>query len=148
MTTLKGKAMLGGKGQGPALVTRMPLNVTASFSKPVNLIPGRRAEIRDSLHELFGQNVQGTVLIFPACIGSTFTGMVLMQLMSEDHAPAAIIVQNADSLLVSGAVLAEVWFNKGIPVIEYEGEDIYEKVKNGDRVEIRGDTGEIIIGEA
>jgi len=146
MTTLKGNTMLGGKAKGPALVTKMPLNVTASFSKPINLIPSRRAEIRDSLHELFGQNIQGKVLIFPACIGSTFTGMVLMQLMSEGHAPAAVIVQNADSLLVSGAVLAEVWFKKGIPVIEYQGDEIFEKIKTGDRIEVNGDRGEIKIG--
>jgi predicted aconitase with swiveling domain len=144
MTTLKGKTMLGGRASGPALVTRMPLNVTASFSGPANLLPTRRAEVRDRLHELFGKNIQGKVLIFPACIGSTFTGMVLMQLMKDGHAPAAVIVQNADSLLVSGAVLAEVWFKKGIPVIEYQADDIYEQIKTGDQVEVNGDAGEII----
>ncbi|HUT52384.1 MAG TPA: DUF126 domain-containing protein [bacterium] len=146
METLQGKVMLGGRGSGPALVTRMPMNFTAAFSKPVNLIPSRRAEIQDQHHELFRKNIEGSVLVFPACIGSTFTGMVLMQLMIEGHGPAAVVVQNADPLLVSGAVLAEVWFKKGVPVVEYQGADLFDKIKSGDRVEVDGASGEIRVG--
>ncbi len=146
MITLRGKAMVGGRGAGKALVTRMPINFTAAFTKPHNFIPSRRAEVRDRHHDLFGSSIAGPVLVFPACIGSTFTGMVLMQLMSEDKAPAAIIVQNADSLLVSGAVLAEVWFNKGIPVVEYRSEDLFERIKTGDHVVVDGETGQVTVG--
>jgi predicted aconitase with swiveling domain len=89
--------------------------------------------------------VQGSVLVFPACIGSTFTGMVLMQLMVERRGPAAIVVQNADSLLVSGAVLADAWFEAGVPVVEYKPDDLFEKIKTGDMVEVDGESGEIKI---
>ncbi len=138
--------MVGGHGAGKALVTRMPINFTAALSKPENLMPSRRAEIRDRLHELFGQNLAGSVLVFPACIGSTYTGMVLMQVMTENKGPAAIIVQSADPLLVSGAVLAEVWFGKGVPVVEYPSGDLFEKIKTGNSVEVDGKTGEIAVG--
>ena len=87
----------------------------------------------------------GSVLVFPACIGSTYTGMILLQVMHQGHAPAAMIVQNADALLVSGAVLAEVWFNKGVPIVEYGPEDLFDKISNRDEVEVDGDTGEIRI---
>lgn len=147
MKKLVGTPVLGGKAAGPALVTKMPVNFTAAFSKPANLIPSRRAEIQDRHHDLFGKNIQGSVLVFPACIGSTFTGMVLMQIMSEGHGPAAMIVQNPDSLLVSGAVLAEVWFEKGIPVVRYEGDDVYEIIRTGVKVEVDGDSGEIMVGD-
>ena len=85
------------------------------------------------------------MLVFPTCIGSTFTGMVLMQLMYKKEAPAAMIIQNPDSLLVSGAILAEVWFSCGIPVVEYREKDLYDKIHTGDTVEVNGDTGEIKI---
>ncbi len=145
MTTLKGRAVYGGRASGPALVTRMPVNFTAAFSKPANILPHKRGEINDRHHELFKKNLKGTVLVFPAAIGSTYTGMLLMQLMYDGHAPAAVIVQNADSLLVSGTVLAEVWFGKGIPVVEYSSDDLFEKIKTGAQVEVNGDTGEIIV---
>ena len=146
MITLTGKALVGGHGAGTALVTRMPINFTAALTKPHNFIPSRRAEIRDRHHDLFGKNVAEQVLVFPACIGSSFTGMVLMQLMSEGRAPAAIVVQNADSLLVSGALLAQVWFDKGVAVVEYRADDLFEKIRTGDPVVVDGETGEIKVG--
>ncbi len=146
MSAFKGRAVVGGRGEGRALVSTMPINFTAAFTKPHNLIPSRRAEVRDRHHDLFGTNLAGCVLVFPACIGSTFTGMVLMQLMSEGKAPAAIVVQNADSLLVSGAVLAQVWFNKGVPVVEYSAADLFDRIRSGDRVSVDGETGEISVG--
>ena len=146
MTTFKGTAIVAGRGAGKALVTRTPINFTAALTKPHNLLPWRRGEIRDRHHDLFGSNVAGTVLVFPACVGSTFTGMVLMQLMSEGKGPAAIVVQSADSLLVSGAVLARVWFSKGVPVVEYQPDDLFEKIRPGDHVVVDGESGEIRVG--
>jgi len=144
MTVLRGRGVSGGTAGGRALVTRMPMNFTAALTKPRNLI--RRSEVQDRHHELFRRNLAGRVLVIPSCIGSTYTGMVLLELMFRRVAPAAIVVQAVDSLLVSGAVLAEVWFDRGIPVVEYAGEDLFEAVSTGDRVEIDGDAGEIRIG--
>lgn len=135
-----------GKAEGPAMVTRMPVNFTAAVSNIKNAIPGRKGVINDRMHELFGRDMKGTVMVFPACIGSTFTGMVLLELMRGGYAPVALVVQAADPLLVSGAVLAEVWFDAGIPVVEYPGDDLFEAVKDGDRVAVNGATGEIRIG--
>ena len=145
MTVLTGKAYVGGKATGAALVSRMPVNFTAAFSSPVNILPGRRSEIRDRHHDLFGKRIKNTVLIFPAAIGSTFTGMVLLDRIYEGAAPCAMIVQKADSLMVSGAVLANVWFGRGVPVVEYEEGDLFEKIRTGDTVEVDGNTGEIRI---
>jgi len=145
VTEFSGKSYVGGKGAGPALATASPFSITASFSKPVNMLPWRRGEIMDRHHDLFGKNLDGTVFIFPACIGSTYTGMMLMELLRTGHGPAAIVVGQADSLLVSGVVLAEVWFGKGIPVVEYDTEDLMGKVKTGEMIEVDGDTGTIKI---
>ncbi len=145
MTILKGRTYVSGKARGKALVSRMPVNFTASFSSPINLLPGRRSEIRDRHHDLFGKRIKDRVLVFPAAIGSTFTGMVLLDRMYEAVAPCALVVRNADPLLVSGSILANVWYNKGVPVVEYKAADLFDKIRTGDRVEVNGDTGEIII---
>jgi predicted aconitase with swiveling domain len=57
----------------------------------------------------------------------------------------AIIVQNADPLLAAGSRLADVWFAKGIPIVDYPNEDIFDKIKTGAQVEVNGDTGEITV---
>jgi predicted aconitase with swiveling domain len=145
MTQLKGKPVFGGLASGPALVSKIPMNFTASFTKPKNLLPWWRSQVQDRHHDLFKHNVKGCVLIFPAAIGSTYTGMVLLELMYQECAPAAVVVQNIDPLLVSGPVLADIWFKKGIPVVEYPGEDIYDKISDNDWVEVNGETGEINI---
>lgn len=143
MIAIKGRGVVGGSGRGQAMVTRMPINFTAAHTKPRNLIPGKMSEVQDRHHEFYRKNIKGKVLVFPACIGSTYTGMVLLELMYRRIAPAAIVVQAVDSLLVSGVVLADVWFGRGIPVVEYGSEDLFDKIHTGDSVEVSGDTGEI-----
>ena len=145
MVMLNGKPIFGGRGEGLALVTKMPMNFTAAFTKLANLLPHKRSTIQDRHHDLYKKSVKGRVLVFPAAIGSTYTGMVLLQRMYEKAAPAAMIVQRADSLLVSGTVLAEVWFGRGVPVVEYAGDDLLDKIKTGDRVSVDGQTGKICI---
>ena len=145
MVTLIGKGIVRGRGCGPALVTQMPINFAAAFAGITSIIPGKRAVMQDRHHEFFKKNLRNTVLVFPTCTGSTFSGMVLMQVMYDHEAPAAIIVQDADSLLISGVILADVWFNSGIPVVEYNLADLFDKIHTGNRVEVCGDTGEISI---
>ena len=145
MQKLTGDVVVKGVGSGQALVTQKPINFAAALAGVSSIIPGKRGVIQDRQHELFQKNIKGKVLVFPTCIGSTFTGMVLMQLMYKKEAPAAMIIQTADSLLVSGVILAEVWFNCGIPVVEYREKDLYDKILTGDTVEVNGDTGEIRI---
>jgi predicted aconitase with swiveling domain len=48
-------------------------------------------------------------------------------------------------LLVAGAVLGGVWFDRVLPVVEYASDDIYQKIRTGDRVIVDGSTGEIRI---
>ena len=145
MTQLKGKPVFGRLASGPALMTKIPIDFTASFTKPKNIFPWWRSQIQDRHHDLFKRNVKGRVLIFPAAIGSTYTGMVLLELMYQECAPAAIVVQNIDPLLVSGPILADIWFSKGIPVVEYSADDIHEKISDDDWVTVNGETGEIEI---
>ncbi len=142
-TTLKCKVVIGGNASGPALVTRQPINFTAAMCKVPNMVPSKRAEIRDAHHELFRQNIRDKVLVFPSCIGSTHTGLVLLDLVSLERGPAALIVQRNDSLLISGVVLSDVWFGKKIPVVEYAGDDIYDLIRDGTEVIVDGGRGEI-----
>lgn len=145
MKTIQGKPMFGGKAKSRALVTRMPINFTAALATLRNVLPGGASQLQDRHHELYQQKLRGKVLVFPSCIGSTYTGMLLLGLIDTDQAPAAIVVQDADPLLVSGIALADVWLDKRIPVVQYDGEDLFEAVATGDEVSVCGDSGEITI---
>ena len=56
-----------------------------------------------------------------------------------------MIVQKADSPLVSGLILAHVWFGKQVPPVQYENADLVDEITIGERVEVNADTGAITI---
>ena len=56
--------------------------------------------------EVRSRHIGDRVLVFPSCIGSTHTGLVLLDLVSMGRGPAALVVQKNDSLLISGVVFA------------------------------------------
>jgi len=144
-TRLSGRPVLPGRASGPALVTRDPINFTAALTKIANVPLRRRAELRDEHHPLFGKNIAGRVLVFPSCIGSTHTGLVLLDLVSKGRGPAGLVVQRSDSLLVSGIVLSDVWFHRSIPIVEYAGDDLFARIADDDTVEVDGTTGEVSV---
>jgi hypothetical protein len=45
-----------------------------------------------------------------------------------------------------GSALAQVWFSKGVPVVEYQPDDLFEKIRPGDHVMVDGASGEIRVG--
>ena len=141
MQTFKARKITGGIASGPAIKTRQAINFTGAMCKPANLLPGRKAEVRDDHHELFGRNVKGTVLIFPSAVGSTHTGLVILDLVSRSQGPVAMVVQQADSLLVSGIVLSEVWYGPSIPLVECDDPDLYDSVEDGQPVEVDAEAG-------
>ena len=107
-----------GSADAPAVVSNMPINFPAAFLKALNILTVQTSEVRDPNHDLFRTNVAGKALVFPTCIGSTYTGLVLLELIKNGHAPAIIVVSLADPLLVSGAVLARIWYNLDLPILE------------------------------
>ncbi len=148
MTSLGARIIIDGACDASALVCRQPINFTAALCKVPNLLPFKRAEVRDEHHELFGQNIAGTALVLPSCVGSTYTGLVLLELVSLERGPAALVVQKADPLLVSGVILSQVWYKKSIPILEHPGEDLFNAIWTGDRVRIEPGAGEVVIERA
>jgi predicted aconitase with swiveling domain len=142
---VRGRGITGGRATGPAIVTREPMNFTAAFTKPRNLLPGLGSQVNDRHHELYRSVIKGKVLIYPATIGSTGTSLALLERIYRKDAPAALVVGHADTLMVSGSILASVWFGTDMPIVEFPDEGLYELVRNGDSVTVDGSSGEIRI---
>ena len=134
MINLLAKVVIDGACDARALVTREPINFTAALCKLPNLWPSKRGVSQDEHHELFGQDLTGKALVFPSCIGSTYTGLVLLELVRSERGPAALVVQKADPLLVSGVVLSEVWYGQSIPVLEHSENNLFHAIHTGDRI--------------
>ena len=89
----------GTPGSGPALVLDAPI----SFWGGVDPKSGRIADVRHPQH---GEAIAGTVLFLPGTIGSSSASAVLLELVRGDHAPAAIVLHEPDTILLLGLIVA------------------------------------------
>jgi len=127
---LKGRGVVSGRCRGVALVSAKPL----SFLGGVDYNSG---VIIEKGHDLKGESVKGKVLCFPYGHGSTVGSYVLYSLVKKGVGPIAIVNQVADSVVVVGAIIAE------IPMVDQI--DI-RQIKTGDEVEVDGAQGTVKVG--
>ena len=123
--TLKGRGIVEGTRTAEALVSTKPI----SFLGGVDPADGK---IIEKKHDLCGTCIKDRVLIFPHGHGSTVGSYVMYSLAKKSLAPAAIINQTADTVVVVGAIIAK------IPMIDQL--DI-KQIRTGDTVKVDGFKG-------
>jgi predicted aconitase with swiveling domain len=89
----------GSGGEGPALILSQPI----SFWGGVDAKTGRIADVR---HPQCGENLAGRVLFLPGTIGSSSASAVLLELVHNGHAPAALVLHEPDAILLLGLIVA------------------------------------------
>jgi uncharacterized protein len=92
--------MDGRAGTGQALVLSAPI----SFWGGVDPNTGRIADVR---HPECGKAIGGTVLFLPGTIGSSSASAVLLELVRNGHAPAALVLDEPDAILLLGLIVAK-----------------------------------------
>jgi predicted aconitase with swiveling domain len=90
----------GHAGQGQALILTAPI----SFWGGVDPKTGRIADVRHPQH---GENIAGKVLFLPGTIGSSSASAVLLELVHNGHAPAALVLHEPDAILLLGLIVAK-----------------------------------------
>jgi predicted aconitase with swiveling domain len=108
---LTGRVLVDGSGTGPLLRLDEPL----SFWGGVDPLTGR---IVDARHPQRGLSIAGTVLALPAAHGSSSSSSVLLELVAQGKAPAAILLGEADAILALGAVVAREMGWTPPPILE------------------------------
>ena len=94
----------------------------------------------EKAHDLENQSVAKKIIIFPGGKGSSVVQSDgLYQLLMKENQPAAMIIQNAETVLVAGAIIME------IPMVDQVDPAFYETIKNGDRVRVDATNGQITI---
>lgn len=96
--------------------------------------------IIEKAHALEGQSIARKILIFPGGKGSSVVQADgLYQLNMHQNMPAAMVIQYAEPVLVSSAIIMEV------PLVDKVDPAFYETVKNGDQVLVNADEGYVEI---
>ena len=123
--------VLPGIAEGPSLVLDQPLSWWGG-------IDPRDGTIIDAHHPQHGQSTAGQVLILPGGRGSSGGSAVLAESMRLMTAPAALVLEDVDPILVVGVIVAaELYPDRSCPlVVAREG---YDLLVSGRTTRIRAD---------
>lgn len=130
--TLKCHKIVGGCGEGEALVSREPICFYLTDPKT--------GIVREKTHELVGKNLANKVLVFPSGKASSVVQIDgLFKLASHNLAPNAMIVEDIETVLIVSAVIAKV------PLVDRLEKDPFEIIHTGDLVKVDAEKGTVAI---
>lgn len=126
-----GRALVEGEGTGPLLRLTHPI----SFWGGVDPTSG---SIVDPRHPQFGASITGTVLLIPSAVGSSSSSAIMLELLREETAPAAIIMGRADAILALGVIVGRELGYEPVPIVEADPE-AFEGLATGAPLRVDGD---------
>jgi len=131
-TTLRCHKIVGGYGEGEALVSKEP--VCFYLTDPKTGI------VRERGHELEGKNISNKVLVFPSGKASSVVQIDgLFKLSSNNVAPKAMVVRDVETVLIVSAFIAKV------PLVDRLERDPFEIIRTGDFVKVNADKGIVTV---
>ena len=145
--TFKGRPILSGDLEGPAMVSHIGLNTLSTYKTVMFGGVTDKAVCSDGDNkDLYGKDISGAILCIPQTIGSTTGGFVLMGVAKLGLAPKAMLFANhVDSLAIGGLLMADIWMGKRIIAIDLLGQEFLDAVNTGDPVKIHED-GTVEVG--
>lgn len=130
---IEGRAITDGRGEGEVLRSSEPV----SFYGAVDLETG---EFIEEDHQLEGENVAGKVLVFPRGKGSTVGSYVLYGLAKNGVAPAAILNEETETIVATGAILGE------IPCMDSLSAPL-DTLSDGQQVVVDAEEEQVLVGD-
>jgi predicted aconitase with swiveling domain len=124
---VRGRVIRNGQARGAALVSTQAIGFFGGVDPETSVVvePG---------HELEGQAIAESILVFPHGKGSTVGSYTLYRLCKRGLGPSGIINSQSEAIVAVGAIIA------GIPMVDHV--DI-SQIRTGDTVTIEGETVEI-----
>ena len=137
MREFQGRVVVPGSCRAEALVSRGGFNTLASYQMAL-MFGDKAVKCGDQNNpDLYKKSMIGKALCLPQTIGSTTGGMVLFTVCSYGKQPACMLFSKPiDSLAASGAILADVWTEAKMPVVDNLGEEFLEYVKDGMQITV------------
>jgi predicted aconitase with swiveling domain len=116
MVMVTGRPLIPGNASGPLLRLDQPISFWGG-------VDPKSGAIMDPRHPNHGDSISGTVLAIPAAVGSSSSSAIMLELLREGTAPAAILLGKADAILSLGVIVGRELGYEGIPVIELPREE-------------------------
>lgn len=120
-----GRMISPGTATGKAIVSAEPIGFYGGIDPKTGIVIEKG-------HPLEGKNVSGKILVFPCGKGSTVGSYVIYGLQKNGVSPAAIVNEETETIVATGAILA------GIPCVDQI--DI-SQFSTGDTVKVNADNG-------
>eukprot|EP00929_Paragymnodinium_shiwhaense_P008015 TRINITY_DN111934_c0_g1_i1.p1 TRINITY_DN111934_c0_g1~~TRINITY_DN111934_c0_g1_i1.p1 ORF type:complete len:639 (-),score=84.44 TRINITY_DN111934_c0_g1_i1:434-2350(-) len=125
-----GEEVVGGCAQGELLYA----DVGLSFWGGVDPVLGT---VIDHSHPLHGVCLTGKVLAIPNGRGSCTGSQVMLELLLNDIAPAALLLRQPDAILALGVIVAEELFQQSIPIVSL-GAEGFDAIRGSSSVAVKG----------
>lgn len=109
------RCILAGHAAGPVLACDEGLSFWGG-------VDGASGRVIDAHHPLHGQSLAGKVLVLPTSRGSCTGSGVLLELIQNGNAPAALIFREQEGVLTLGALVAHHVFAATLPVVQLDSE--------------------------
>ena len=130
--TLRCHRIIGGCGEGEALVSHEPICFYLTDPKT--------GIVRERNHELARKSIANKVLVFPSGKASSVVQVDgLFKLASHNVAPIAMIVNDVETVLIVSAFIAKV------PLVDKLEKDPFEVIHDGDFVKVDAEKGLVMI---
>jgi len=130
--TFKCRKISGGRAEGPVLISKD--RVCFYLAEPGS------GKIMEKGHDLEGKSIAGKILVMPSGKGSSVVQADgLYKLSKCGNSPKALIVKEADTVLVSTAIILE------IPMVFKVEDDFYRKIEDGAIAKLDADNGLITL---
>lgn len=140
MKQFKGRVLASGNYKGKVIVSKQGVNTLATFQKSALMNKKQVIASDQNNSDIYGKNITGIALALPMTIGSTTGGMVLQVVCSMGINPSCLLFSEPiDSLAAAGVVLAKVWENSNIIVIDKLGKEFLDTIKSDDDIEVKED---------
>ena len=123
MQNISYQPVIDGEASGELLCSDTGL----SFWGGVDPVTGR---VIDQHHPLHNENICGKILALPSGRGSSTGSGVMLELLLNSVAPAAVIFTESEDIITLGVLVAEVMFERSIPVCQITAQD-FKQFKAG-----------------
>ena len=122
------RVLVAGSADGEVLVLDEPLSFWGGF----DVASGR---VSDARHPQYGSSLTGKIVVMPYARGSSSTANSLAESIHRGTGPAAILLDEADEIIVLGAAVPGELYDEWCPVVVID-ESLRSQLHNGRQVSV------------
>ena len=113
------RVIVASSAAGPVVVLDEPLSFWGGFSAEEGIVT-------DGHHPQAGVSLVGAFVVMVGARGSSSASSVLTEAVRLGTAPAAILMQRPDEILVTGALVATELYGRTVPIVLLD-DAVYER---------------------